>query len=459
MIEFKFSDFFYLGDLAKTWWLMRRSEHWPAEQFKHYQAAHLLPLLVHCYHQVPYYSESFNKVGLRPEQLNRENVFDWFHHLPLLDKDTLRANPDPFFARNGRNFKPKAITTSGTTGTPLTVFWDRGSNVMELCSMQRFWRWAGFHIGQPFLDLRSRLFTDQDRHLVGAGPIRYIRNWKANALEFSSDLIDEDTVAEYHRLLLRYQPKLVRGHPQAIQKLAMLLAEHRLTGWTPRVVTPTSEALYDFQRTEIQAAWSVPVLDHYGLKEHNAFFAQCLQGGYHIFPEYGITEIVKDDGTPAQPGEEGWIIATGLHNFAQPLLRYNTRDRGIAAVQSRCACGRTLPLIQTVIGRIDDCIYTADGKRYSGMHFAFFGRKGIQKARLIQENLQTVQVELVVTDDFDQNEAALLMDTLLAKVNHQLTFDFIYRKDILQETPGKFKFVICRCRPDAPPSPADANLR
>ncbi|HPI74374.1 MAG TPA: hypothetical protein PLZ01_13255, partial [bacterium] len=139
--------------------------------------------------------------------------------------------------------------------------------------------------------------------------------------------------------------------------------------------------------------------------------------------------------------------ATGLHNFAQPLLRYNTRDRGVAAGDERCGCGRTLPLIRSVIGRIDDCIYTENGARYSGMHFAFFGRRGIQKARLIQENLNSVQVELVTTPEFDQQEAEQLREALLVKVNRQLSFTFVYRDDIRQETPGKFKFVVSRCRP------------
>jgi phenylacetate-CoA ligase len=447
MIEFKISDFFYAGDLAKTYWLMRRSEHWQTGQFKRYQAEHLLRLLVHCCRNVPFYMQSFEKLGLTPAGLNAENVFDWFHQLPLLDKDMLRINPDQFMASNAKNFSPKPITTSGTTGTPLTVYWDRGSNVMELCSMQRFWRWAGFRIGQPFLDLRSRLFTSLDRHLVQKGQTVYIRNWKANALEFSSDLIDERNLAEYYKLLLHHHPRLVRGHPQAIQKLAMLLQEQKLTGWKPHVVTPTSETLYDFQKNEIERAWGAPVLDHYGLKEHNAFFAQCLQGGYHIFPEYGITEIVDDNGLPAPAGQEGWIVATGLHNFVQPLLRYNTRDRGIAAIEETCACGRTLPLIQSVIGRIDDCIYTGSGKRYSGMHFAFFGRKGIQKARLVQENLQSVNVELVASPDFNESERTQLMDILLRKVDHQLVFHFVYKEDIVQEKPGKYKFVVCHCRP------------
>ena len=128
MIEFKISDFFYVADLAKTYWLMRQSEHWTAEQFKKYQAERLARLLVHCYHHVPHYTGLFKEIGLTPEAVHQDNVFEWFQRLPLLDKDTLRATPRRFLADCAADYHPKEITTSGTTGTPLTVYWDRGSN-------------------------------------------------------------------------------------------------------------------------------------------------------------------------------------------------------------------------------------------------------------------------------------------------------------------------------------------
>ncbi|OVE79707.1 hypothetical protein BVY01_01660, partial [bacterium I07] len=73
---------------------------------------------------------------------------------------------------------------------------------------------------------------------------------------------------------------------------------------------------------------------------------QCPESkGYHIAPEYGIVEIIASDGTAARDGEEGRLIATGLHNRAFPLIRYDTMDFAIAS-ERRCTCGRTLPIIR-----------------------------------------------------------------------------------------------------------------
>jgi phenylacetate-CoA ligase len=446
MVEFTFFDFLRPIELVRTYWLLRRSEQWRPSQFRQYQNMRLSRLLSFCANQVPYYSRLFKNTGLDPDEISPQNSRSCLEQLPILEKDVLRETPELFLARGARRFNPKPVSTSGTTGTPLTIYWDRGSNVMEICSIQRFWRWAGFRVGQPFLDLRSRTFSGHENHLVKGDGVLYIYNWKANGLEFSSDLIERSNILKYNQVLLRHRPGLVRGHPQAIQHLANLLREEGCDDWRPRVVTTNAETLYEFQRQEIRHAWDVPVLDWYGQKEHCVSISQCREGTYHLSPVYGICEILDDQGKPVMPGQEGWIVGTGLHNLAQPLLRYKTRDRAVAGRNLVCSCGRTMPTVERIIGRIDDCIQTSDGKRYSGMSFPFLGRRGIRKARLIQEDSDTVTVEIVVAREFDQAERVALLDALKRKVDHKMTFRVKIVDDIVQETPGKFKFVVSKLK-------------
>src|SRR5439155_9221324 len=132
--------------------------------------------------------------------------------------------------------------------------------------IQRLWRWGGIRIGHCFLDLRSRTFADSNKVRRHKGAV-YTRNWKANGLEFSSDYIDAGNVGDYHEILLRYRPRLVRGHPLAIQHLADTLRAKRLGGTAPTAVTPASEALYEFQRQFIETASYVSVLDSYSPQE------------------------------------------------------------------------------------------------------------------------------------------------------------------------------------------------
>jgi phenylacetate-CoA ligase len=81
-----------------------------------------------------------------------------------------------------------------------------------------------------------------------------------------------------------------------------------------------------------------------------------------------LVEIIKD-GRPVRPGEMGEIVITRLDNFAMPFIRYRVGDLGVMA-SSSCECGRSLPLLQKIEGRIQDAIVTNDGRIVSGLFFA-----------------------------------------------------------------------------------------
>ena len=76
------------------------------------------------------------------------------------------------------------------------------------------------------------------------------------------------------------------------------------------------------------------------------------------------------------------------------------------------------------------------------MHFAFFGRKGIKTARLIQKDYQTVIIELVPTPEFVEEERSQLLEVLTNKVENKLTFVLNIVEEISQKNSGKFKFVV-----------------
>ena len=79
----------------------------------------------------------------------------------------------------------------------------------------------------------------------------------------------------------------------------------------------------------------------------------------HAHPLAGVTEILRPDGTPAPPGEMGEVVLTGLVNYAMPLIRYRVGDTARFATES-CPCGRGMPVIEEIGGRLDDFVYTRE---------------------------------------------------------------------------------------------------
>jgi phenylacetate-CoA ligase len=81
-------------------------------------------------------------------------------------------------------------------------------------------------------------------------------------------------------------------------------------------------------------------------------------------------EIVTPGGA-AKPGETGNILITDLLNPAMPLIRYRIGDMGSWSKRS-CPCGRKLPLLDEVAGRVTDFLVGADGRLVSGVFLATY---------------------------------------------------------------------------------------
>ena len=65
---------------------------------------------------------------------------------------------------------------------------------------------------------------------------------------------------------------------------------------------------------------------------------------------------------PLAPGREGRIVATPFYNLAMPLIRYDMGDYGILSPEP-CGCGRTLPVLQRILGRARNVFRFVDGSR------------------------------------------------------------------------------------------------
>ena len=111
-----------------------------------------------------------------------------------------------------------------------------------------------------------------------------------------------------------------------------------------------SEQLTPEMRAFVERCFGVPIHQNYGLNEIGVVAGRCEAGRYHVHSEHCLVEIVREDGSAAEPGETGRLIVTGLSNFAMPLFRYDADDLA-TVVDGPCACGRTLPSFGDIVGR------------------------------------------------------------------------------------------------------------
>ncbi|MFD6165366.1 AMP-binding protein [Oerskovia sp. NPDC060287] len=121
-------------------------------------------------------------------------------------------------------------------------------------------------------------------------------------------------------------PQVLSSSPLPLLALADLDAREGLR-LHPAAVVSGAAHLSSPARARLRAAWGVPVVDLYGLRETGAVASRADDGPFVVVPRRVWVEILSDDGTPVPDGSPGEVVVTTDENPYLPLLRYRTGDR------------------------------------------------------------------------------------------------------------------------------------
>jgi phenylacetate-CoA ligase len=161
----------------------------------------------------------------------------------------------------------------------------------------------------------------------------------------------------------------------------------------------SAQSLPESSRRIIEEAFGCKVFDKYGSREFSGIAYECeAHQGHHVVAEGYIVEILKD-GRPAAPGELGEIVITDLNNYCLPFLRYRIGDLG-EAMDNRvaCPCGRGLPRIGNIEGRVQSIIVGADGQHVPGTFFAHLFKDydhAIRHYQVVQERRGEIVLKII----------------------------------------------------------------
>ena len=172
-----------------------------------------------------------------------------------------------------------------------------------------------------------------------------------------------------------------------------------------------------------------------------AFVSQCEAGSCHVNSEFGIVEVLKEDGQPAPAGESGQIVATGFINPIMPLIRYATGD-GAVQGGSPCLCGRASPTLERIEGRLDDVLVTPEGRRIGRLDPIFKTASSIQEARIVQDAADHVRLELVPDPQFTSSDEAVLVQELARRLGPSMRIDVVRVASVPRAPSGKLRMVV-----------------
>ena len=403
-------------------------------ELRAYQIRRLRAMLHYAHDHIQYYKAKIREAGLEIDKIDDLAALT---PLPVLTRDDVRRHAEAMKS-DGRRFRTTTRKTSGSSGAPLLLQKDSLATGVMNAIMWRNYGWFGISMG----DRQAR---------VWAGPVTTPQRWKMriidslqNRIRLSSFVMTSSAFDSFIEKLIRFRPQYLYGYSQSLYRLAMHVLESRadVRSLDLKAVLTTAEMISDRQKETIEAAFQTCVVDEYGCTEAGIIAMTCPAGRQHVMADNLLLEIVKD-GRPAPPGVEGEIVLTELYGSRMPLIRYRVGDRGVLS-KDACPCGRGLPVLERLSGRITDYITCPDGTTLDPyvMEFflkarpEFFAAVGQWSIRQIS---QTNLLVTLCTKDADRRRdvSSYLQEMFQSVAGPRFQLDFRYEDSLQTEPSGK----------------------
>lgn len=341
------------------------TQHWSADALSDFQHGFLRRLVRHAYHNTEHYRAVFDGLGLEPDDI--QTVED-LRHLPLLDCDTVRLTLDARTAPYPRWVIKKS--TSGTTGQPVVVKYNAESRHWRDATRWRGYGWAGYRLGMRAMHYWG--FGPPPTSMVKRTKIALDRGLKRERYVDCTPRGDEALLAAVEQIR-DFRPEVMVAYASGASALARFINERGLRTWKDIPVLVGAERLWPHDRAAIDEAFGA-AFETYGCRETMLISSECeAHDGMHVSMETMVVEIVvrEPDGTVrvAKPGESGEIAITDLHNLACPMIRYITGDVAVARAASPCSCGRAMPRVGPIEGRVTETLRDGRGRAVGGLVF------------------------------------------------------------------------------------------
>ncbi|MFB7251403.1 phenylacetate--CoA ligase family protein [Microbacterium sp. NPDC056234] len=411
-----------------------RNERLDPEQLQQEQDRLATEVVAFAMRSSPYYAATYGALGVDPNTLRDPEAWT---RLPILDRATIKEHAERFPTPEATGANVRPALTGGSTGEPLRTMHD--ARVPALALSWRMYAWWGIDAHDDLARIGrwnfSRLATLKND----------IAWWPTRQVYLDAGLISDETMVAFHRDLQRTRPRLIEGYVGAMLEFADFLERRGLSVPAPLAVATTAAPLTGPARARLEQAFGAPVYDEYRGSEFGWMAGECeLRDGLHVFSDVRRIEAIGDDGLPVPPGEVGDLVITDLRNRVFPMIRYRTGDRGILRDNPRCACGRSLPMMEQPQGRTTDLIRLPSGAVLAHRLMGMFGAhpEAVRLFQIHQLSDHSIVIRVVLgaqTDAMIHVEAAVA--ALRERIRHEVPVSIAY-VDALPYTGGKVKYVI-----------------
>jgi phenylacetate-CoA ligase len=334
---------------------MRAAESLPPAEQQRASARRSIEIARYAFQNTVFYRDRYSDAGFVERDFSEPANFV---HLPLLRKDDVRAHAEELCATGIPRSRMLPSTTGGSTGRPQRTFQDRA--VPNAALWWRAYRWWGV---EPFDNVA---FIIRQSHSAREQLIHDLQWWPTRQILLDARTMRAETMSAFAKRCSRVRPALISGYVDGVHEFASYCTRGGVVFPGLTAIAVTASVLTGAKRSFIQNVFGVPVFDAYRSAEVPWIAAECRErSGLHVYSDLRTVEILDDSGRSAEPGQQGELVVTDLVNRVFPLVRYRIGDRS-SVRDDICACGMTLPLIDSIQGRTSDVLRGTGGRRITG---------------------------------------------------------------------------------------------
>lgn len=419
----------YAGIFSRGQWL-------PKPELEQLQLRLLRTQLLHAYRTIPFYRRRMEEARITP--LDIQSIAD-LRALPVLTKRDIQLHSSEMLADDVPADKRIMNQTGGSTGTPLQFWVDKDRVDSRRASTDRHDRWAGLRPGDWCALLWGSTYD------IGTETIPKI-SWKQHLLYrllmLNTSRVSGEDLEKFIALLRRYRPARLKAYAQSAAMFAKYCRDTGADDIRFDSIITSAEVLLPENRPLIEETFHGKVFNRYGCREVSLIASECeYHTGLHVNADALIVEI---DPIPGGPRDCGRVLITDLYNRSMPLIRYEIGDvaRWLSD-DAPCPCGRSLPRLENIEGRITDFLRLPTGEMISGPSLALLVGQmvEIRQAQFVQPAPDEIRLDVIPADGFGSHTVDELRRRLYPYLRNQIRFSVRLVSKIASEASGKYRFV------------------
>lgn len=406
-------------DILNKYNILLESQYWGIDRLLDYQNNVLKILINTAYYGSKYYRDKFDKLKLKPNDVNNLNDLK---KLPILSKVELLRNREIIQIKK-KGEKLFFAETSGSTGEPLVFFRDKQWDAWMRASLYRGYSWYNVNPWE-----RNGFLWGYNFSISKAIKVKFLDELQNRFRLFS---YNKDNIRIFLNKL--ESATFISGYSSMIYEIAKDINNNYSRCYNIKMAMGASEKIFDSYQEEVMKAFGVKMINEYGAAEAGIIAFECPNGNMHINME---TVIVEE--------ENNEIIITNLISNSFPIIRYKLGDYIELDNNIKCECGRKHFIIKEVLGRTGKVIYGCKERYPSLTLYYVFKNLAINKKIIlnyvaVQNNIGSI--ELYIERKLGAIEKELLMIEYNKYFKDDLRLTLKDGVDYKQENTKKTDFI------------------